>query len=166
MKRRVFLYGSVLAFTSPVSATAQQPGKVYRIGILSAILSVDMVRTALRTEPFTLVFVQALRELGWVEGQNFVFEIVSADGRRERLPALAAELVRRKVDLILVNNTQTTIAAKGATATIPIVILGSGDAVEGELASSLARPGGNVTGISSLTSDLISAGPSLVSNPW
>jgi putative ABC transport system substrate-binding protein len=97
---------------------------------------------------------EAMREMGWIEGQNFVFEIASAEGKQEQLPAAAAALVRLKVDVILVNNTPQTIAAKEATSTIPIVMAVVGDAVESGLLSSLTRPGGNVTGLSTMFPEL------------
>ena len=119
---------------APLAAEAQPAGKVYRIG-------------ELREGPTFLSkpFVDAMRELGWVEGQNFKIERRNAD-RRDQLPALAAELVRLKVDLILTAGTPATTAAKEATKTIPIVFSIAGDPVERGLAASFARPGGNLTG--------------------
>ncbi len=99
-------------------------------------------------------FRQGLREFGYVEGQNFVIEYRSADGRPERFPGLATEMVRLKVDLILTRGTSAAVAAKNATRTIPIVMLASGDPVGTGVVASLARPGGNVTGLSGFTKEL------------
>jgi putative ABC transport system substrate-binding protein len=131
------------------SAEAQQPKKVPRIGYLS---SGDPATESARSEPFR----QALRELGYIEGQNIAFEYRYAELRQDRYPEVAAELVRLKVDIIVVAGGNPTIqAAKNATKTIPIVMTGAGiDPVEGGLVESLARPGGNVTGITNLGSEL------------
>ena len=130
-------------------AEAQQPKKVPRIGYLS---SVDPASESTRSEAIRL----ALRELGYIEGQNIAIEYRYAEGKRDRLPELAAELVRLKVDIIVVAGGTTPIrAAKNATKTIPIVMVGAGvDPVEAGLVESLARPGGNVTGITNLTREL------------
>jgi putative ABC transport system substrate-binding protein len=130
-------------------AAAQQPKKVPRIGYLS---SVDAARESARAEAIWL----ALRELGYVEGQNIATEYRYTEGKPDRAPELAAELVRLKVDIIMVAGGGTHIrAAKNATKTIPIVMLGQGiDPVEAGLIESLARPGGNVTGITNLTVEL------------
>ena len=142
MDRRAFigtLAGSVLA--APLAAEAQQPGKVYRIGYLSSSRS--------SANPQLLqAFRQGLRELGWVEGQNVVIDYRFAEGRFERLPDLAAELVQLNVDVIVAGATPTTVAAKNATTTIPIVMVGVGNPVGLGLIASLARPGGNITGLS------------------
>jgi len=102
-------------------------------------------------------FHQGLSETGWVEGQNVTIEYRWAEGHYERLPTLAADLVSRKVDLIVTGNSNGIAAAKGATATIPIVFFGGGDLVASGLIKSLARPGGNLTGISIMGPEL---GPS------
>ena len=99
-------------------------------------------------------FRQGLRELGYVEGKSFVIEYRSADGRDERFPSLAAELVRLKVDLILTRGTSAALAAKNATGTIPVVITGVGDPVGQGVVASLARPGANVTGLSTLVTEI------------
>jgi putative tryptophan/tyrosine transport system substrate-binding protein len=129
-------------------ADAQQP-KVFRIGYLSAV---DPATDSPRREGVWL----ALRELGHIEGQNVAFEYRYGEGKGERQPELAAELVRLKVDIILVaGGTQPTRAAKNATKTIPIVMTGLGlDPVRAGLVESLARPGGNVTGLTTLNSEL------------
>ena len=130
-------------------AEAQQPKKVPRIGYLS---STDPASDSTRSEAIRL----ALRELGYIEGQNIAIEYRYAEGKRDRLPELAAELVRLKVDIIVVAGGDRTIrAAKNATKTIPIVMVGSGvDPVEAGLVDSLARPGGNVTGLTNLAGEL------------
>src|SRR5215467_2008178 len=119
----------------------QQAGKVPRIGFLSLTSRSDR-------PPLLDAFRQGLRELGWVEDQNIVIDYRYAEGRVERLPDLAAELVRLKVDLIVSWGTQGVTAAKNATETIPIVMIGVRDPVGIGLIASLARPGGNVTGVS------------------
>jgi putative ABC transport system substrate-binding protein len=132
---------------APLAADAQPPPKVPRIGILwaSPISANAHLREAFR---------QGLRELGYVEGQNVAIEFRYAEGKLERLPDLAAELVRLKVDVIVATNTPTALAAKQATRTIPIVVSVSGDPVESGLVASLARPGGNVTGLSLMVPEL------------
>jgi putative ABC transport system substrate-binding protein len=140
--RRVFvgsLTGGLLA--APLAADAQQAGKVPRIGFLGT-------RTLSDTSPYLDAFRQGLRELGWVEGQNIVIDDRFAEGRFDRLPDLAAELVRLKVAIIVAAPTPAVVAAKKATETIPIVAIAVGDPVGIGLIASLARPGGNVTGLS------------------
>ena len=142
ISRRVFLGTLAVGFlAAPLVAEAQQAGKVYRIGFLSARSRSDSL-------PLLEAFLQGLRELGWVEGKNIVIEYRWADGRSERLPDLAAELVRLKVDVIFAPNTSVAVAARNATSTIPIVSATMGDPVGLGLVASLARPGGNVTGLS------------------
>jgi len=121
---------------SLVAEGQQQTGKVHRIGVL---------REGPGPDPLSKPFADAMREVGWVDGQNFKIERRNAD-RREQLPALAAELVRLKVDLILTTGTPATRAAKEATTTIPIVFNLAADPVETGLVASFARPGGNLTG--------------------
>ena len=130
-----------------VLAEAQQPGKILRIGFLDA-------STASGTAGLVEVFRQELNKLGWIEGKNITFEYRFAEQKRERLPELAADLVRLKVDLIVVTSGPAAAAAKGATTTIPIVMMTSVDPVGEGLVASLARPGGNVTGFSSLAPEL------------
>ncbi|OGL05348.1 MAG: hypothetical protein A3I03_11950 [Candidatus Rokubacteria bacterium RIFCSPLOWO2_02_FULL_68_19] len=126
---------------APLGAAAQQPGKVPRIGYFSA--------GSPSSAPHLLeAFRKGLRELGWVEGQNIVVDYRFAEGRFDRLPDLAAELVRLKVDIIVAVPTPAAAAAKNATETIPIVMINVGDPVGLGLIASLARPGGNVTGSS------------------
>jgi putative ABC transport system substrate-binding protein len=132
-----------------VAAEAQQPKKVYRIGYLSPR---DPATESTRSEGIR----QALRELGYIEGQNIAFEYRYAEGKQDRQPELAAELVRFKVDIIVVSGgTPLILAAKNATKTIPIVMTGGGlDPVAAGLVESIARPGGNVTGLTTLNREL------------
>jgi putative tryptophan/tyrosine transport system substrate-binding protein len=127
-------------------AQAQQPTKVPRIGFLGTSPSA----IAARIEAFR----QGLRELGYVEGKNLVIDWRYAEGKLDRLPALAAELVRLKVDIIVSASAPVTRAAKDATVTIPIVFAQDGDPVASGFVASLARPGGNITGLSSLAPEL------------
>jgi len=129
-----------------LATEAQAPAPVHRIGILSPA-----------AEASTLLFEafrQGLRELGYVEGQNLVLEFRLAAGRAERLPALAAELVQLPVEVILTDTMTATRVAKEATTTIPLVMASSSDPVQGGLVASLARPGGNITGLALLSPEL------------
>ena len=141
------LYAMLVALC--VGAEAQQSKKVHRIGYLTAL---DPATESTRAEAIRL----ALRELGYVEGQNVAFEYRYAERKAGRLPELAAELVRLKVDIIVASGSDTVVrAAKNATKTIPIVMSGQGiDPVEVGLVESLAHPGGNVTGLTNLTGEL------------
>jgi putative tryptophan/tyrosine transport system substrate-binding protein len=130
-------------------ATAQQAGKIVRIGFLDA-------GTAAGSAGLLDTFWQEMRKLGWIEGKNITTEYRFAEGKTERRPELAADLVRLKVDLIVVSWTGAALAAKSATTTIPIVMTNSGDPVGDGLVATLARPGGNVTGFSTLATELIS----------
>ena len=132
-----------------VTAEAQQPKKIHRIGYL---LAGDPAGESTRFEAIRL----ALRELGYIEGQNIAIEYRYAEGKQDRYPELAAELVRLKVDIIVAAGGNVMVrAAKNATKTIPIVMSGVGaDPVEAGLVESLARPGGNVTGITNLSTEL------------
>jgi putative ABC transport system substrate-binding protein len=135
-----------LAWT-PFIAEAQQPAqKVYRLGVLSAA-SASRVDTRLEA------FLHDLHALGYVEGTNLRMECRYAEGQLERLPALAADLVRLNVDVIVVAGTRITAAAKQATSTIPIVVLSAGDLVGARLVASLAQPGGNITGSTDVSPD-------------
>jgi putative ABC transport system substrate-binding protein len=128
---------------------AQTATKVYRIGTVR-----PGSRPTASDWKQRWAFVQALRDLGWVEGKNIVIEDRWADGRTERLPALTEELVRLKVDVIATRSWPAAVAAKQATTTIPIVIAGTGDPVATGLIQSLARPGGNITGLGDLDTEL------------
>jgi ABC-type uncharacterized transport system substrate-binding protein len=147
MKKNVscLALGAML-FALCFSAEAQQPKKVPRIGLLSPYSLSSWVRIE--------AFRQGLRDLGYVEGQNIVIEHRYAEGNLDRLPALAAELVRLKVDVIFAMTTPAVLAAKKATTTVPIVTV-SGDPVGFGLVASLARPGGNITGLANLTPELV-----------
>ena len=143
MDRRTFMSGMTLGLiAAPLAAEAQPTGKVPRIGWLGG-------PTRESAQAFVQPFEQGLKDLGWVEGQNIVIEWRFAGGRAERLPDLAAELVRLRVDLIVTPSTPTALAAKNATRTIPIVTVGGGDPVGLGLVANLARPGGNITGLTS-----------------
>jgi ABC-type uncharacterized transport system substrate-binding protein len=138
----------VVLLAVAITAEAQQPKKVPRIGYLSTL---DPASESFRSEAIRL----ALRELGYVEGQNIAFEYRTTEGKRDRAAELVAELVRLKVDIIVVPGTGQARAAKNATKTIPIVMTGLGaDPVEEGLIESLARPGGNVTGVTNLGREL------------
>src|SRR5262249_18903502 len=148
-KAAVPILVAVILLTVAVVTEAQQPTKVPRIGYLS---SVDRPTDLPRAEGFR----RGLRELGYIEGQTIAIEYRYAEERPEREPGLAAELVRLKVDIIVVASGDVTIqAAKNATKTIPIVMMGQGtDPVRAGFVESLARPGGNVTGLTALTREL------------
>ena len=142
----VLTLGTMLfALCFPVEA--QQPKKVPRIGFLSGV-SPSVISARLDA------FRQGLRELGYVEGKNIVIEWRYAEGKLDRLPAFAAEVVRLKVDVIVTTGPSTTRSAKQATATIPIVMAFDDDPVGNGFAASLARPGGNITGLSTLSSEI------------
>jgi putative ABC transport system substrate-binding protein len=150
MKRREFislLGGAAAAW--PVAARAQQPGKLPTIGFLGA-------NNATFERASTDAFVQRLRELGWIENRTVAIEYRWAEGRDERFAEIAAEFIRLKVDVILTYATPSSIAAKKATAAIPIVFAAAGDPVGTGLVASLARPGGNITGLSIQQTDLAS----------
>ena len=145
-KSAILLCAMLFALCFPTEA--QQPTKVPRIGYLS---NGDPATESTRSEGIRL----ALRERGYIEGQNIATEYRYTEGKRDRLPELLAELVRVKVDIILVSGDIPVRAAKNATKTIPIVMLGAGsDPVEAGLVESLARPGGNVTGLTTLNREL------------
>ena len=150
MKRREFITLLSGAAASPLSwplaARAQQAPRLPTIGFLGATTpAADGQRFA--------AFVQRLRELGWVEGRNIAIEVRWAEGQSERFAEIAAELVRLKVDVILTHTTPPILAAKQATSVIPIVFATAGDPVGNGAVASLARPGGNVTGLSSQATD-------------
>src|SRR6266705_1453463 len=145
MKRREFigLVGGAVAW--PIGAGAKQVGKIYRIGILEPI---PAARNAANLDALR----KGLRELGYVEGRNLVIEYRSADGRAERFPDLASELVRLKVDLIVTRGTPAAIAAKNATETIPVVMATMGG--PGAIVATFAHPGGNITGVTTFSTEL------------
>jgi putative ABC transport system substrate-binding protein len=133
-----------MLFALSLSADAQQPEKVRRIGYLSGTLAAGSNRDGL--EAFRL----RLRELGYIEGQNITIEYRYAEGKENRLPDVAAELVRLKPEVIVTSGTLPTAALKEATNSIPIVVSSAGDLVGRGLIASLARPGGNITGSTSM----------------
>jgi ABC-type uncharacterized transport system substrate-binding protein len=140
MDRRTFLQafaGGLIG--SPLAAGAQEPGMVFRIGILA-----NLRRS--QTDLWE-IFIQGLRDLGWVEGRNITIEWRVSEGKYERLPALAAEIVGAKVDVIVVPANQNAVAAQQATRTIPVVMIGVTDPVGSGLVASFAHPGGNITGL-------------------
>jgi putative tryptophan/tyrosine transport system substrate-binding protein len=140
MRNVAFALGFALGVclnAAPLNADAQETDKVYRVGSLS-----PAGNPALEG-----VFLDAMRRLGYVEGKNLIVERRYADNQLERLPALAAELVRLKVDVILATGTVAPLAARKATTTIPVVIWSTGDPIGSGIAASLARPGGNTTGL-------------------
>src|SRR5258706_5247196 len=133
------LLGLLAAGAATRTVEAQKAGKVYRVGYLST-------PTRVSVEHGLQAFLRKLRELGWVEGQNLIIEYRWAEGNVERLPDLAAELVRRNVDVIVAPAGSAALAAKNATSSIPIVMIFPSDPVEMGLVTSLRRPGGNITG--------------------
>jgi len=148
LKRRDFITlvgGAAAAW--PLAARAQQPGKLRTIGFLG-----QSTRSA--ASEWVAAFVQRLHELGWNEGRTVAIEYRWAEGREERFAQIAAEFVRLKVDIIVTSGTPQVLAAKHATSVIPIVFAAAGDPVASGLVASLARPGGNATGLSSLVADL------------
>src|SRR5215831_3735635 len=128
-------------------ADAQQAGKIFRIGFLDN-------STASGMGVLVEAFRQELSKLGWIEGKNIAIEYRFAEQKTERLPELAADLVRLKVDLIVTSGTPSSLAARSTTTSIPIVMAQAGDPVGSGLVASLARPGGNVTGFSNLSFEL------------
>ena len=150
MFRRIVICLPLTVFLLTVSsADAQQTSKVPRIGYLDN-------STAAGIAVFLAAFRQELSKLGWIEGKNITIEYRFAEQKNERLPELAAELVRLKVDLIVTSGGPTPLVAKKATTTLPIVMINSPDPVAVGLVASLARPGGNVTGVSGLAPELTS----------
>jgi len=144
--RRAFLAGSLTLLAEPVAANAQPARKPPTIGFLGA-------GTPVAWGPRVASFVR-LRELGWIEGRTIVIEYRWADGRTERLPHIAAEFARLNVDVIVTAGHAAIVAAKKATSVIPIVFAAAGDPVGNKIVASLARPGGNVTGLSVQQPDL------------
>jgi putative ABC transport system substrate-binding protein len=145
VRRREFIAGASAAAEWPISVGAQQVGRIYRIGILEPI-------PAARNAANLNALRKGLRELGYTEERNLVIEYRSADGRAERFPELASELVRLKVDLIVTRGTPAAIAAKNATETIPVVMATMGG--PGAIVPSFARPGGNLTGVITFSTEL------------
>ena len=149
MDRRTFI-GTVTAgvFAVPLAVEAQHAVKVYRVGLLFSTVPVSEMAGPEPVHPLTRAFVQDLRALGYVEGQNLILERRSAEGRFERFGDIVAELVRLKVDVIAIGGGDpVALAAKGVTTTVPIVMATSNDPVGAGFVQSLARPGGNITGL-------------------
>ena len=148
VSRRIFSCAlCAMLFALCVSAQAQQAGKIFRIGFLDN-------STASGSAVFVEAFRQELGKLGWIEGKNIAIEYRFAEQKNDRVPELAADLVRRKVDLIVATATPVALAAKSATTTIPTVMVSAGDPVAAGLVVSLARPAGNITGLSALATEL------------
>ena len=149
MRRRDFIaLFSGAAAAWPLAARAQQASRMRRIGLLQGLAASDP-----DWQRRLAAFRQALQELGWVEGRNITIEARYADGKPERLAALASELVQARVDLIVTNAAQPIEAARSATSTIPIVMAAVGDALGAGYVASLARPGGNLTGLTLMATD-------------
>ena len=148
MKKKITVLAlCAMLFALCLPADAQQTGKIFRIGFLDNSTASGM---AVLVDAFR----QELSKLGWIEGKNIAIEYRFAEQKDGRLPELAADLVRSNVDLIVVSGTPSSLAAKSATTTIPIVMAQAGDPVGSGLVASLARPGGNVTGFSNLSFEL------------
>jgi len=148
MKKRITLWLLATLFLANISlADAQQTGKMFHIGVLDN-------STASGSAVLMDAFRQELGKLGWIVGKNIAIEYRFAEQKNERLPELAADLVRLKIDLFVATSTPGTLEAKRATTTIPIVMVSAGDPVAAGLVANLARPGGNVTGLSSLGTEL------------
>jgi putative ABC transport system substrate-binding protein len=150
MDRRMWLRGSLGVLVAPLAAEAQQAAKVARIGFLATNLASSSQQE--QHEAFLL----GLRDLGYVEGRSVAIEYRNAEAKLERLPTLAAELAALKVDVIVAAaGTHPALAAKQATRTLPIVFIAAGNPVTSGLVTSLARPGGNATGLSTLSPELV-----------
>jgi ABC-type uncharacterized transport system substrate-binding protein len=148
--RRSFITSvAVTMLASPLVADAQPSGKVWRIGYLALGL-----RPTPGSSPVFDAFLQGLRELGYVDGRNVTLEIRHAEGRNDRFPWLASELVKLNLDVLVAESTPAAIAAKEASRTVPVVMVSVGDPVGAKLVDSLARPGGNVTGLSLVAPEL------------
>jgi putative ABC transport system substrate-binding protein len=157
MSRTLTVALSLALLAAPLAAQAQQAGKVYRVGLISVSIPVSEMAGPEPVHPTTRAFVQGLRALGYVEGQNLTLERRSAEGRFERFSDIVAELVRLKADVIVTVSTQMAQAAKAVTTTVPIVMAVSADPVGEGLVQSLARPGGNITGLTGVVESEIDA---------
>ena len=143
--RRAFLSGSLVVLAAPLAAEAQQPGKVYRLGWLWGVRPTDELLKGMR---------EGLQEHGWVEGRNFVFEHRAAEGHPDRQAELIADLLRLDIAVLVTSQSVAVKAAMATSRTLPIVMLGTGDPVRYGLVDSLARPGGQVTGLALLINDV------------
>jgi putative ABC transport system substrate-binding protein len=160
MRRREFISLLVLggaAALAPLSAKAQQGGKVYRVGVIATTSPVSELAGPEPANPAVRAFVQGLRVLGYVEGQNLILERRSAEGRFERFGAIIAELIGLKADVIVTAGDPMAKVAKGLTTTVPIVMASSTNPVGEGLVESIARPGGNITGLTTLVGPEIEA---------
>jgi len=144
MKRREFIVLVTGVTAGAHAVRGQQAGSVRRIGLLSPFSPTD-------TLLWNNALLRGLRDAGWIDGRNVTIEYRYAEGKAERLPELATDLIRQKVDVIVTTVTVDTLAAKNATAEIPIVMVAVGDPVAIGIVKSLARPGGNITGLSQMT---------------
>jgi putative ABC transport system substrate-binding protein len=149
-RRRLLIAFSAGALTAPFGSLAQQPGKVWRVGFLASL-----ARPASLDSHYLYAFVRGMRDLGYVEGKNLVIEWRFGDSKPERLPGLAAELVQLKMDVLVGAGVDSPLELQKLTSTTPIVMASSGDPVGAGLIKSLARPGGNITGLSTITGELI-----------
>ncbi len=147
----VILFLALGTLGAPIDTPAQQPGKIYRVGLILTTSPVSEMAGPEPVHPPTRAFLHTLRSLGYVEGQNVVFERRSAEGKFERFTEIVAELVRLKTDVIVTVSTPLAQAAKQVTTTVPIVMVRSVSPVEAGLVASLGRPGGNITGLTTNT---------------
>jgi putative ABC transport system substrate-binding protein len=147
-RRKLIVALGASALAAPFDSFAQQPGKVWRVGFVGLILQDPRIRK------YYAEFLRGMRELGYVEGKNLIVDLRSAEGNYELFGDLVAELVKLKVDAIISNSSSTTLAAQKATATIPIIMVTHSNPVGEGLVASLARPGGNITGLSSISFEL------------
>jgi putative ABC transport system substrate-binding protein len=152
MDRRAFVAGAVSVLAAPLAAQVQQPGKVYRIGFLATFPAAPG-----GPNPLGDAFLDGLREHGYVEGQNLTIERRFSEGKADRLPALVADLLRLDLRLIVASSSGPSLAAKAGTTTVPIVFVGVADPIGTGLVASLARPGGNVTGLATIEWEAFSA---------
>src|SRR3989304_5263451 len=147
----VILFLGLGVLRAPISTDAQQPGKVYRVGLILTTSPLSEMAGPNPVHPLVRAFLHTLGSLGYVEGQNVVFERRSAEGKFERFAEIVAELVRLKTDVIVTVSTPLAQAAKQVTTTVPIVMATSVSPVEAGLGASLARPRGNITGLTTKT---------------
>ena len=154
MERRAFVFGALGLLAAPLTVRAQPAGKVWRVAVLTGGLP--------RSAAPVRALEQRLAELGYVEGRNLAIDFQSAGGQNDRLPALAGELVQGRPDVLVAFSTQSALAAKNATQTIPIVLGAVGDPVGSGIVPSLGRPGGNITGASLLNAELSAKGLQLL----
>jgi putative ABC transport system substrate-binding protein len=149
INRRTFLAGTgTVLIAAPLAAEAQQLGKVYRVGMM---FGSSIPTSAHLVEAFR----QGMRELGWVEGKNIEYEVRAAEGKFDRFPAIVAELLRRRVDIIVAPTTLATRAAKSATSTVPIIMVVASDPLGQGLVGNLARPSENITGLSLMATEIL-----------